>query len=416
MKIGLIHYSCPPVVGGVEEVMNNQAVILQRLGHSVAVLAGMGGDKSLPYPVYINPLISSSNDEVLYAHERCKEGDVRYVKDLSEKILEILRSWTKELDLVICHNVLHMPFNLPLTAALLRFAEKKERPVISWAHDSPYFYPDCPEYLRKEPWIMLKKVHPNIHYVTISEYRKRLFLEKGLKADWEVIPNGIDPVSFFYLDERSVRLAKELRIFERDFVFIQPSRITPRKNLELSIHIIRGIKLSGYDVLLLLTGAYDPHERKAVSYHRRLKYWIKNLDLSENIAILAEYRFKDGKELVLDRALIRDLYLMSDMLLMTSRDEGFGLPLLEAGMIKLPIACSRIPPFEEIAKDVCFFDLNEPPLVIAGKILDYLSRTNTHNMFRKTMREYTLENICKKKLIPFLERVLKNEKNYKEKH
>ncbi|RLB09337.1 MAG: glycosyl transferase family 1, partial [Deltaproteobacteria bacterium] len=213
-----------------------------------------------------------------------------------------------------------------------------------------------------------------------------------------------------YLNERSVKLAEELKLFERDLFFVQPSRITPRKNIELSIHIVRGIKLAGYDILLLLTGAYDPHEKKAVSYYRRLKYWINNLGLSENIAILAEYVFKNGEKLVLDRILIRDLYLMADMLLMPSKDEGFGLPLLEAGMIKLPIACSQIPPFEEIGEDVCFFKLEDPPMIVAGKILEYLARTNTHKMFKKSVREYTLENICKKRMIPLLKEVIKNEK------
>ena len=157
--------------------------------------------------------------------------------------------------------------------------------------------------------------------------------------------------------------------------------------------------------MFILTGAYDPHERKAISYYRRLKYWVDNLGLSDNIAILAEYRFKDGTRLIPDRIFMRDLYLMADMLLMTSKDEGFGLPLLEAGMIKLPIACSQIPPFEEIGEDVCFFRLTDPPMITAGRILEYLSRTNTHMMFRKTMREYTLENICISKLIPLLEEV-----------
>jgi glycosyltransferase involved in cell wall biosynthesis len=173
--------------------------------------------------------------------------------------------------------------------------------------------------------------------------------------------------------------------------------------LELSIHIIRGIKLLGYDVLFVLTGAYDPHEQKAVSYYRRLRYWIKELGLKNNIAILAEYRFRDKKKLVPDRIIIRDLYLMADLLLMTSKDEGFGLPLIEAGLIKLPIACSAIPPFLEVGTEVCFFGLNDPPLSVAGRIIEYLARTNTHQMFRKVMKKYVLDVVYKQQLMPFLD-------------
>jgi glycosyltransferase involved in cell wall biosynthesis len=224
----------------------------------------------------------------------------------------------------------------------------------------------------------------------------------GDQVPWRVIHNGIDPANLLYLDGKSVKLAEELNLFGRDLVVVQPSRITPRKNLELSIHIIRGLKLLGYDVLFVLTGAYDPHEKKAVSYYRRLRYWIKELGLKNNIAILAEYRFRDKKKLVPDRIFIRDLYLISDLLLMTSKDEGFGLPLIEAGLIKLPIACSEIPPFLEVGTKVCFFGLNDPPLSIAGQIVEYLDRSNTHKMFRKVMKKYVLDVVYKQQLMPFL--------------
>lgn len=85
--------------------------------------------------------------------------------------------------------------------------------------------------------------------------------------------------------------------------------------------------------------------------------------------------------------------------------QGFGLPLLEAGMIKLPIACSAIPPFRELGKGICFFGLDEPPLCIAGRIIEYLGRTNTHEMFRHVMSRYVWDVICKEDVIPFLREI-----------
>jgi hypothetical protein len=93
---------------------------------------------------------------------------------------------------------------------------------------------------------------------------------------------------------------------------------------------------------------------------------------------------------------------MADMLLMTSKDEGFGLPLLEAGLIKLPIACPNIPPFVEIGRDICFFHLDDPPLSTAGRIIEYLGRTNTHKMFRHVVGKHVLYEVCKDELLPYL--------------
>jgi len=409
MRIGLLHYSCPPVVGGVEEVLSQQGFVFHCLGHMVSVLAGMGNIYTEDFSVRIVPMLSSKNHSILKAHDECKKGDEASLKRLTNRVYRVLQNWSRELDVIVAHNVLHMPFNLPLTLALRRLADSPNGPaVVSWAHDSPYFEPNHPKYLDSPPWTVLRESHPNIYYVTISESRMRLFKKHCTETLWKVIPNGIDPARFFYLDPATVTLLKELDIFSRDIIVVQPSRITPRKNLELSIHIIRGIKLLGYNVLFLLTGAYDPHERRAVPYYRRLRYWIKELDLQENIAILAEYRFHNRKKLVPDRVLIRDLYLMADILLMTSKDEGFGLPLVEAGMSKLPIACSEIPAFREVGEDVCFFQLDEPPLFIAGRIVEYLARTSTHKMFRNVMHKYIWDVICRQQVIPFLHEITGN--------
>ncbi len=366
-------------------------------------MAGMGESFSEAFPVEIHPLLGSQNPRVKAAHEDCMKGRYGPLKEVTAEIYEILRAWSLSLDVVIAHNVLHMPFNLPLTLALRRLAFREPVRVVSWAHDSPYVRPDVPEYLFQPPWISLKLPHPKISYVAISDSRRSVFEEYLGEIEWRVIHNGIDPATFFYLSQESVRLFKELNFPERDLVVVQPSRITPRKNLELSLEIIHGIKSLGCNVLFILTGAYDHHEGRAVEYYQLLRKKMNDLALADNVAILVEYVFKDGTRLVPRRTFIRDLYLMADLLLMTSRDEGFGLPLLEAGMIKLPIACSRIKPFQEIGTDVCFFRIEDPPLFIAGRIMEYLSRTTTHEMYRKVMREFIWDTICRREILPFLE-------------
>jgi len=406
LRIGILHYACPPVVGGVEEILSRQADTFHRLGHSVSVLAGMGEVYTQDFSVGIEPLLGSQNAQILKAHEQSRQGNQSHLRQPVKKLYEILTEWSRNLDVILAHNVLHMPFNLPLTLALRRLAATGNAPaVVSWAHDSPYLEPDFPKYLDRLPWAVLRRPHRNIHHVTISKSRKKAFQRHLDNVSWKILPNGIDPVRFFYLDAKTERLAEELDLFHRDMVVVQPSRITPRKNLELSIHIIRGIKLLGYNILFLLTGAYDPHEERAVAYYRRLRYWIKELDLEKNIAILAEHTFRDGEKLVPDRVFIRDLYLIADLLLMTSKDEGFGLPLLEAGMIKLPIACSDIPPFKELGEGLCFFQLDESPLFIAGRIIEYLGRTNTHKMFRNVMGKYIWDVICRQEVMPFVREI-----------
>lgn len=417
MRTGLLHYSCPPVIGGVEEVMGQQAQALNEFGHDVFILAGTGGRREKKIAegskdrvetrieTRIEPLISSRNKKVEAAHKNLKKGDPTLIRQLTLEILEILLDWSENLDVILAHNVLNMPFNLPLTLALRRLAHKKGSPaLISWAHDSPFFHDSYPDHLDNTPWNVLKKNHPRIKNITISEARVNEF-EKLTGESWKIIRNGIDPGRLFYLKPGSLSIFKKLNLYERDLVILQPARITPRKGIEFSIHIIYQLKKMGLDVLLMLTGAYDPHDSRAPAYYRRLKYWIDELGLGSNIVLLAEIMSDDGKNRAPDRRTIRDMYISSDLLLMTSTDEGFGLPLLEAGLLKLPMAVSDIPAFKEIGEDICLFSHKDPPKDIARKILEYLDEVKTHHMFRHVMQNYLWEGIIKNELIPYLEEI-----------
>lgn len=405
-RIGLLHYSCPPVVGGVEEIVHQHAHVLDRLGQEVSILAGMGEPYSDRFPVRIEPLVGSAAPQVQEANDASRGGDHRKTEELRRRIRGILADWSEDLDVILAHNVLQMPFNLALVLALWDLADADDGArLISWAHDSPFFSPDPPGYLREGPWRLLRTRNPRIQYVTISNSRRQLFETHLGDFDWVVVPNGIDPAGFFYLDPRTSHLAEDLRLFRRDLVVVQPARVVPRKNQELALEIVHGLKQLGHDVLFILTGAYDPHSPKAVEYYRRLQDKVAVLDLWDNVAILAEYRFADGTPFRLDNVVMRDLYLVADLLLMTSLDEGFGLPLLEAGMIKLPIACTDIATFREVGEGVCFIRPQDPPLFSAGRIMEYLARTGPHQMYRNVMRNYIWDRICREELLPLLEKV-----------
>lgn len=228
----------------------------------------------------------------------------------------------------------------------------------------------------------------------------------GIKKRLHVVPNGIDPMEFFRLDPITVRLIQEKRLFEAEFLMVQPSRLHYRKNMELSIRVTKALQEKGIKARLLITGAYDPHEAKSKAYYDELVESSRGLGIEDDVFIMAEYVFKNGERLTSDRIIIRDLYLIADILFLPSIQEGFGIPLLESGMIKLPVVCSDIPPFMEIGgDDVCLFCLTDSPEHIAGKIIGFVNDLKPHKMFRKVMRDYSWDNIYTNMLWPLIKRL-----------
>ena len=196
-KIALLHYSAPPVVGGVEEVIKQHALLLNRNGHEVKIIAGKGGSFSEEIPTIINSIFSSLNPSVDLALKELKKGRGNRFKYLVDVIYKDLKKEVASYDVLIVHNVMTMPYNLLLTYAVKRLSEDRRIKIISWNHDSIYFYPDCLDMYHSEPWDILKKKIPYIHYVCISKFRYGQFCELyKTKKDILSIPDGIDPPGF----------------------------------------------------------------------------------------------------------------------------------------------------------------------------------------------------------------------------
>lgn len=407
-NIALLHYSCPPVVGGVEEIIRQQASLFYRYHHPVKILAGMGDYFQSGIEIEIHPLFSSQHKEI----KKMQKDPLKHKDNLltyAETIFEILKENLRDFDVLIAHNVLSMHYNLPLTMALHRLADAHFISIINWNHDSPYFYKNYPAELDSEPYQILKKYNKNIHYVTISESRAKEFrlLYETDEDDITVIPNGIDPIRFFRLNDQTIRLIKEENLFQADLILAQPTRLHPRKNIELSIKVLHDLHQQGKNAKLLLTGVFDPHEHKSVQYFNKLIRMAEYLNVRKDLIMVADYTFKSGEKLPAKRVAMHDLYLISDILFIPSKQEGFGIPLLEAGMIKLPIACSDIPPFRSIAgNDVLYFDLNEAPDEIARKILEFLNSYGPARWFRTVMNQYVWDNLYHKNLLPLLNKVV----------
>ena len=405
-NIALLHYTCPPIVGGVEEVIRQHASLFKRYNHRVKVFAGDGGVFTDDYDIELNSLLSSRNPRILQIQKNLTKKS-HDLESCAEEIFTYLARALEPFDVLIAHNVLTMPYNLPLTVAVHRLANNGNIKVVSWNHDSPYLYDSPPFDLKGEQWNILKEYNPKIYYITISEERKSQFQALYGTKRIDIIPDGIDLLTFLNLSPNTIEMIREKRLLEAELLMVQPCRLHPRKNIELSIQVVKALQKKGVHTRLLLTGAYDPHEKETTEYYRKLRKLSEQLHIERDILVATEHFSESGKELTGDTIVMRDFYLIADVLFMPSLREGFGIPLLEAGILKLPIICSDIPPFKEIGKEnVQYFSLKDSPEQIADKILNFISNLKPHQMFRHIMRNYMWDDLYHHMLLPLLQKVI----------
>src|SRR5207302_814073 len=146
LKIGLVHYSAPPVIGGVESIVGAHARLLREAGHDVRLVAGQGDAELVPELDSLHEEVESVTS--VLATGRLPRG-YRALRDRLKKALEPL---LRDRDVVVAHNVLTMPFNLPAAEALLGLG----RPLVAWTHDLAWINPRYREFRREElPWSLL---------------------------------------------------------------------------------------------------------------------------------------------------------------------------------------------------------------------------------------------------------------------
>ena len=360
-RVGLLHYTSPPIIGGVETILYEQATRLAARGYPVTILSGRGGplpDRKVAKLVIIGEL-DSRDTAVSAVRDALDQGEIpSEFATLRANIIERLSTELAELDVVIVHNALTLHFNLPLTAALWTLAAANRPRIISWVHDISWLNPIYRPWMHDgEPWDLLRRQHPNITSIFVSIQRLeewRALTGATLDAS-HVIPNGIDPAALLKLGSRAQELVTRFGLFGTDVVMLAPVRITKRKNLEWALEAAAGVLATGRTVQLLITGPPGPHNPRSLEYVAELRELREELGLQHSVHFLFEESTGPTGDYAIDAATLSDLYMLSDVVILPSASEGFGLPLAEAALFRVPVVCTDLPAFREVAADGPFF-------------------------------------------------------------
>lgn len=407
MNIDLLHYSAPPIVGGVESVIAQHARLMADAGHSVRLLAGRGKPVDQCIPFMSIPLAGSRHPDILEAKRLLDQGQLPANFDaLVEKLLSNLDETTRNTEILIAHNVCSLHKNLALTAAIHRLNQKSVSPqLILWHHDLAWTTPRYRAELHAGyPWDLLRQDWTSATQVVVSELRRQELTELlGIPAARvSVIPNGLDLRRFFKLEEITQDFIRQLDLLAARPLLLLPVRITPRKNIELALHILKALQPHFPAPKLVITGPMGPHNPDNIHYFNRLRELRDELGLQSAAIFLAEIT----PEYLADEV-IADFYRLADGLLMPSREEGFGIPVLEAGISGLPVFCTDIPPLRYLAgENAVYFSADGDPGPIAERIHAYLSADRAYHLRVKARTQYTWEGVYKEQIEPLLRKTL----------
>lgn len=413
-KISIVHYAAPPIVGGVESTIYHHSRLLVQAGYSVDVIAGRG-EQFEPNVGYREiPEIDSRHPEVLSISQELSQGIVsQNFYDLRDYLIRSLKSIFLNSDICIVHNVITLHKNLPLTAALNAISEEELLPIISWSHDFAWSDDLYTSDLHVGyPWNLLRSPWRGVRHVVVSEHRRSLLAQllKVPEEEIKVITPGIDICQFFRCHPLSLEIFDANDITFSDPLILLPARLTRRKNIQFAIRLTAALIDYKPDVRLIITGPPGPHNPSNVAYLKELNALKNKLGVEDYVIFFYELG-AGGVPLHVPDEVLSDLYQLCDILLFPSLREGFGIPILEAGLTRLPVFASDIPPIRESGAEFTnLFDPDSDPDVVAKSISDFLSADQAYQLKRRIVANYTWQSIITKQLIPFVMEVIADER------
>jgi len=164
----------------------------------------------------------------------------------------------------------------------------------------------------------------------------------------DVTPLGVSPPATAPSDERELRDRLDLGDAR---ILLCVAQKRPYKNLHTLVHALPGLP---DDVVLVLPGS--PTE-----YERELRELAVRLGVAERVRLPGW--LSDGD--------LEGLYALSSAFVLPSLIEGFGIPVLEAMMRGVPVACASVSALSEVAGDAAllFDPLSQEEITHAARRL-----------------------------------------------
>jgi glycosyltransferase involved in cell wall biosynthesis len=332
-----------------------------------------------------------THPEVLHIHDEAflvpPQAQLRKrIADLANRIEAGVDDFVRHysIDLLFPQNALTIPMNIPLGVGLTEFIARTGIPTIAHHHDlwwerkrfagSPlqdilerYFPPDL----------------PSIRHLVINSLAQQALLDKKNIRAW-LLPNIFDfdetpPAPDAYTQD----LRRSVGLDPHDRLILQPTRVIPRKGIELALELLRQLKDRHSKKLLLTHAAGD----EGMDYLENLQAQAEESGVT---LLYAADRFAPSRGMTPDGRKtysLWDAYKVADFVTYPSWIEGFGNALLETIYFQLPALVNRYPVYRaDIAP--LGFDFVEIDGSISSQAVERVSHILDNAQERRQMVEH----------------------------
>lgn len=291
----------------------------------------------VPHAFFGNPDIQWINERIFGKTNRSPEV-TRRINAISEYLKREIYDFVEKFDIevLVAQNALCIPMNVPLGHAITTFVAETGFPTIAHHHDF-YWERDRFSVNAVGDYLLtaFPPVLPSIQHVTINSAAQRA-LSHRCGASSVLVPNVLEfekpPRG---IDEFNANFRRDIDIEDDDILFVQPTRIVPRKGIEHAIALISALKNPKCKLVITHESGDEGNE-----YQSALAEMAEhqNVDLRFVADRIGDLRDETDGRKIYDLA---DAYAHADFITYPSIYEGFGNALIEAFYYRKPVLVNR---------------------------------------------------------------------------
>jgi glycosyltransferase involved in cell wall biosynthesis len=344
MRIGIVSTRLAGV-DGVTFESTKWETALERIGHEVRLCAGevdaLRASARLIPPMHFAWPPAARVTAAAFDPDSDRVAVRAEIERLADLLIPVLDNWVESMriDVLVVENAWAIPMHLPLGLGLRRIVERRGMLAIGHHHD---YWWERDRFARCVVPELLDEAFPpdlpSVRHVSINSLAAtQLHLRRGLES--MVVPNVFDferPRPRPHPAMRR-RMRAELGMTNGGLLVVQPTRVVPRKGIELAIELVG--RLQDPEAILLIT---SPAGDEGLDYLVQLELQAERAGVRLRYAADRFEPDLEGKPIGPAHTL-HDAYLAADLITYPSLYEGYGNALIEAIFYGKPVLVNRYP-------------------------------------------------------------------------
>jgi len=398
-KIAFLHYTYYPISGGVENLLKFYTSYLANFGYQIKVLVGQGKEDNPNIKIITKEALQplSIINPVLYEAIKKRQFNANDYKTEIGQVYQILETELKDYQNIVFHNLLSIKLNPFFSLALVKYIQANpDKNFLNWIHDHNLIVNDeiKTDHLPDDIVGFMKTTFPNVKLISISDKLKQQLNKIYPDQAIQTIYDGISLEKIYKFTPFLARYLMAHKILNKSPLILLPHNILPRKNIEYALDIAAVLKKDYPGILLMLTGGISIHSRSDSSKEAYLQMLLSKIDelkLKENILFIDLDLKKQNYDLKLED--IYSLYQLSDLVFYLSKQENFGMPVVESSLFMKPAFTLDLAVFKEIAGEKLNYLPKNNPLKAADSVKKVLQENIALQLLASIKKRFILEKI-----------------------